>query len=452
MTYLDRRVWVIGLLGFSCGVPLLLTASTLAYWLKQEGLDLKTIGFMSLTALPYTTKFIWAPLVDRLRLPFLTKIFGRRRSWLFLSQITLMLAIFGMSQIQPHRDLTSMAFLALIISFASATQDIVMLAYQVERLGKRQYGPGEAVGVFGYRMGMLLAGAGALYLATFMTWQEVYFFMAASVSIGLVTTLLCQEPTPIVSEEAKLREQKAHEYLHSHPRLQGWKASALSWLYSAVVCPVSDYIRKNGWFLSLLLMLLYKLGDNLIGNMTNIFYAEVGFSNIQIANASKIFGMWASIFGGFVGGMIVVRYGMLKSLFYCAAIHGVATLSYILLYYMGQDTATLYLSVALEHVTGGMRITALFAYQMTLVNPTYAATQLALLTSIVHLGRTLFAALSGWLVESLGWIHFFTLCTLATFPGLYLVFLLSRKSGEKLWGKKQKSPCSHHLTGEPHAT
>ncbi|MBN9342816.1 MAG: MFS transporter [Holosporales bacterium] len=424
---------VIALLGFSCGLPLLLTASTLGYWMAQEKISLTKIGLMSIAVLPYTIKFLWAPLIDRLRLPGLTRWLGRRRAWLFLSQSFLIIFLFCLSRLDPAHHLEQIVIFVFLIAFFSATQDIVMLAYQVERLQRAQYGAGEAAGIFGYRLGILLAGAGAFYLASFLSWNTVYLVMTGFQCIGLITTLCALEPRPLQNPESQLREQKAREYLLTHPRLKGWRGPLLSWFYGALIAPFHDFIKQPAWLASLFIMLFYKCGDNLIGSMGNIYFNKLGFTNIEIANGSKIFGLWATILGGFIGGLIVKRYGMLKSLFWCGAFHGITALGFILLGIVGHNSIVFYLIVALDNITGGMRVTALFAYQMTLCSPSYAATQLALLTSTTHLGRVIFSSSSGWIVEHLGWNTLFWLATFGVVPTLMVIYYLSRIKKENLW-------------------
>jgi PAT family beta-lactamase induction signal transducer AmpG len=419
--YNDRRVLVMGIIGFSCGIPLFLTASTFTLWLNQVGISYTKVGLVSLVALPYTIKFVWAPFVDRLKLPFLTRTLGRRRAWLLLSQISLVASITALSLTNPAHNLFLTCVCAIWVSFSSATQDIIMLAYQVERLEQSQYGEGAAMGIFGYRMGMLLSGAGALYFSEFLDWGQVYQLMALFVLVGVATTLFIKEPTPVINEETRRKEQMANLYIQKHPHIPGLLANGLSWLYAAVVCPFSDYMARSGWVVGILIMLFYKLGDNLIGNMANIFYTEVGFSKSEIASVSKIFGMATTIIGGFLGGFLIARLGILKSLFISALVHGVSILFFVLIAHIGYNLNVFYLSIAIEHVTGGMRTIALFAFQMTLVSPIYAATQLALLTSAVHLGRILTASLSGTLVSALGWTHFFSVCTASTVLSLILV-------------------------------
>lgn len=421
--YKDRRVLIMTLIGFSCGVPLFLTGSTFALWLRQSGISYATVSILGLVALPYTIKFVWAPFIDRLKIPYLTQKLGRRRSWLLISQVGLLVSIFSLAHTNPSQDLTLTILCALGVSFSSATQDVVMLAYQMERLGRNQYGAGEAMGIFGYRLGMLLSGAGALHLAEYFNWGQVYQMMGACISLGILTTLLIAEPPKIMTEETRLKEKQAREYLHSHPKIAKPLAEVLSWLYGAVVCPFRDFMTTQGWIISILIMLFYKLGDNLIGNMSNIFYTEIGFSKAEIANISKVFGMATTVLGGMLGGFMIARFGMIKSLFFSALVHGASILFFVALAKVGHNINLLYFSIAIEHITGGMRTTSLFAFQMTLVNPVYAATQLALLTSAVHLGRTMTAACSGWFVEQLGWIKFFSLSAASTFVSLGLVML-----------------------------
>ena len=430
--YNDRRMFIMAFIGFSCGIPLFLTASTLSLWLNESGVSYTKIGLIGWVAFPYTIKFLWSPFIDRLKIPFLSKALGRRRSWLLLSQVALIASILALSQTNPAENLFLTAVCAIFVTFSAATQDVTMLAYQVERLGRQQYGAGEATGIFGYRMGMLMSGAGALYFADFFTWSEVYQIMALFVGVGVITTLIIKEPDPVENKEAQLKELQAKEYLHSHPKLSKKMAQVLSWLYGAVLCPFSNFMRQKGWWISLLIMLFYKLGDNLVGNMTNIFLVEVGYSKSEIASVSKIFGMAASIFGGFVGGYLIARIGIVKALIITAAIHGISMLMFVIIANVGYDLDLLYLTIALEHITSGMRTTALFAFQMTLVTPTYAATQLALLTSTVHFGRVATSSFSGILVENLGWASFFSLASAATIVSLLLVVLFARINKEEL--------------------
>lgn len=400
------------------------------------GLSYTKIGFFALATLPYAFKFLWSPLIDRLTLPFFGTFLGKRRGWLLFSQLSLMVSLWCLASIDISHNLVTTAFIVFGVSFFAATQDILLLTYQAEILARSTYGAGEAMSIFGYRMGMIVASAGALYLASSFSWGTVYVIMSMFVLVGIITTLFIAEPVVHPSVEAVLREEKARDYLHSHPRLRGWQARILSWCYGAIVCPFADLIQNKIWIPALLVIFFYKLGDNLIGTMSNLFYVDLGFSKIDIANASKIFGMWASIFGGFVGGMLINRLGMVRSLFWFALIHAVATLMFVVMSYVGNSLPFLYFSIALEHITGGMRTTALFAYQLTLCNVSYAATQLALMTSLVNLGRTSCASISGFLVDILGWTEFFFLASASSIPVLLLVLWLGKKANEPVFALK----------------
>jgi MFS transporter, PAT family, beta-lactamase induction signal transducer AmpG len=303
----------------------------------------------------------------------------------------------------------------------------------METLPKSQYGPGDAIGVMGTRLGMLVGGAGAIYLADFISWEVVYALLAGVMTIGILTTLFISEPNPIINKETLEQEKKIAEYLHSHPRLNHRVSVMLSWLYAAVVCPFSDFMKQKGWLAALGIMFLYKFGDNLIGSMPNLMYLELGFTKSQIAEATKLFGMITSILGGLIGGVIITRIGFLRGLLYFGALHMVATIMYILTFYAGNDISVLYVSVALEHLTAGMRTAALFAYQMTLSNPIYAATQLAILTSLVNFGRTAFASVSGIAVGYLGWVNFYNLAIMASIPALMICMYLMRLHEERVF-------------------
>jgi PAT family beta-lactamase induction signal transducer AmpG len=428
--YLQKRLLIIALLGFSSGIPLFLTSSTLTIWLKELGYGYATIGYFAIATLPYSFRFVWAPLIDRMPLPFFTKTFGRRRGWLISSQISLMACLVAFNFLGPSIELT------FLTTFCAATQETVLLTYQMESLTQKEFGPGDAIGVFGARIAMLISGAGAIYMSTFIPWGIVYVIMAVCVSVGLITTLCMAEPQPVISKESQLQEKKIAEYLHTHPRLKPKTAAALSWGYAAIVCPFTDFMKQRGWLAALGVMLIYKFGDDFLGTMPNIMYMELGFSKAEIAQATKLFGIAASMLGGLIGGLVVVKMGFFRSLFYCGIFHLLATFMYIVTYYKGHDMTMLYIAIGLEHITGGMRTTALFSYQLVLCNPVYAATQLALLTSLVNLGRTLFASTSGLAVEQFGWVNFYNIAIIGSLPSLLLVIYMMKLSGESLFNRR----------------
>ncbi len=430
--YNDRRLLILVLLGFSSGVPLFLTSSTLAIWLGERNINYTTIGFFSAASFPYALKFLWAPCIDRVNWPWLTEKLGRRRSWLFISQLILMvgLSLFATFTIEQHLYLA--AGLALLVSFAAATQESTMLAYQLESLSRKSYGPGDALCILGYRIGMLVSGAGALYIATHLGWEIAYLLMALCIGVGLLTVLVIKEPVVSTDPAVQQLEQSVQTFLQSHQKFSSMLGARMGKILAAVICPFLDFMRLPYWWVSILLMFIYKLGDNLVVPMTNLFYMDLGFSKIELAQAVKAFGMQATILGGIFGGILIVRLGFIRSMFVFCLLHAIANSMYLVMAYTGHNLSMLYIAVALEHITSGMKTNALMAYQLTLCNVSYAATQLALMTSCVSLGRTIFSIPSGWLADQLGWYNFFSVALLANIPALILLLYLLKWSGEFL--------------------
>jgi len=348
-----------------------------------------------------------------------------------------MINLFVLSFIDPIDSFILTVFILFCVTFFAATQEIVMLAYQAERLGRSQFGAGEAMCVFGYRMGMLVSGAGALHLSNFFTWNEIYLFMSLLCIVGIITTLSISEPKVLHNNNYDYQDKYLKKYKSVYSNLSHSASKILVLIHHSILSPFVDFVKNPGWYVVILIMLFYKLGDNLIGTMSNLFYLDLGFTSSEIAGASKVFGMWATILGGFVGGMLISRLGMIKSIFIFGLMHGFSILMYIFLEKFEGGVYFLYLSIALENITGGMRTTALFAFQFTLCNVSYAATQLALLTSCVHLGRTLCSSISGWLVDNLGWLDFFYLATISTIPSLIFVIWISNITGESFFVTKK---------------
>ncbi len=413
--YCHPRLLAVLFLGFASGLPLALTGATLAVRLTEVGVSLAGIGAFALVATPYSLKFLWAPLVDRMPLPVLTRLFGRRRGWMLLTQAMLIGSLLTLGAIDPRIDPWLTALLALIVAFCSASQDIVIDAYRVEILTPEQYGAGAAMVQFGYRIAMLVSGAGALYLASYVPWSAVYAAMAALVAVGIVTVLLNPEPP-----SAPPPPVKAGAPLGDRMRL---------WLVDAVANPFLDMIARHGWSVLAIiaLVLLYKLGDALAGVMANPFYIKMGFSKIEIANISKLFGFVATVLGTFVGGALVARMGALPALLLCGLLQMASNLMFAVQAVVGYDTTVLTATIAIENLSGGMGSAAFVAYISGLCNLTYTGTQYALLSSLASSGRNVLAASGGLLVEHLGWVHFFVLSTAAAVPGLMLLVWMMRR-------------------------
>lgn len=407
--YLERPVLTQFFLGFASGLPLLLTLSTLTVWLAESGVSKTAIGLFALVGAPYTFKFAWAPLIDRMPIPLLTRCFGRRRGWMLACQAGLVLAILGLGASDPAIDAGRTAIFALLVAFFSASQDIVIDAFRVESLETRQQGAGAGILVLGYRMGMLVAGAGSLYLAAFHGWFATYAIMAALALTGSLAIL--SSPEPADGEPAA-----------GKPGLGTWGA----WLHGAVVAPFADFLSRPSWLAILLFIVLYKFGDALAGVMANPFYIEMGFSKIEIASISKLFGLAATLAGGLIGGIMVARLGLLKSLMVCGALQMASNLMFAVQAMAGYDLALLTVTIGLENLTGGMGTAAFVAYLSSLCNVAYTATQYALLSSLMAFARTVLASSGGWLADHMDWVGFFLLSAVAALPGLVMLVWLMR--------------------------
>lgn len=408
--YADRRILVVLLLGFSSGLPLLLTASTLSLWLTEEGVSLATIGLFAMVGIPYSFKFLWAPLVDRAPLPLLTRLFGRRRGWALATQGALVAALLALGACDPAADPWRVAALALVVSFCSASQDIVIDAYRVEILEERQYGAGAAAVQFGYRTAMLVSGAGALLLASVMPWFWVYATMAALVGIGVLTILFSREPASPAS------------VVKPAPGL-------VAWAQDAFVGPFADMLKRHGWTVAVILafVVLYKLGDAMAGVMANPFYVKIGFTKVDIAEISKLYGFVATIAGAAMGGILVARIGIARSLLICGVLQAASNLMFAWQAHVGADRLWLIATISIENVSGGMGSAAFVAYISALCSLTYTGTQYSLLSSLAALGRTVLAAQGGYVVEAVGWIDFFLFSTVAALPGLALLLWMMRR-------------------------
>ncbi len=387
----SRRILVSGLMGFSCGLPLLLTISVLQAWMKEEGVDLAVIGLMSLVGLPYTLKFLWSPLLDRYTLPFL----GRRRGWLLVAQLLLILAIAGLGLTKPAQNPFMVALAALLVTFFSASQDILVDAYRREDLADEELGLGSSLYVNGYRVGMLLASGGGLIMADHMSFQLVYLIMAACMSVGLVTTLFT--PEPVVAEGA--------------PRS----------IREAVIDPFVDYFSRTGAFWILAFILLYKIGDQMASTMTTPFYLDIGFTKTEIGAVVKLFGFWATIIGGFAGGLLMLKLGINRSLWIFGGLQAASTLGFTVLAWLGHSLPGLAAVIAFENLSSGMGTTAYVAFMASLTNRKFTATQYALLSSLMGVPRVIASAPTGWMAKVMGWPAFFIACALVALPGLFLL-------------------------------
>jgi PAT family beta-lactamase induction signal transducer AmpG len=406
--YKEPRLVAILLMGFSSGLPLALTGATLGVWLAEAGLSLTAIGFFVLVGTAYTFKFVWSPILDRMQLPPGFRALGRRRGWAFLVQILLCVAILTLGMADPRIDPRWTALAAVAVAFLSASQDIVIDAFRVELLDEHEQAAGAAATQIGYRFGMLASGAGALYLATFYGWQVTYAVMGALVGVGMITVLLTREPAASTTV--------------------GRPATTfVEWFKEAEIAPFADFITRPYWALILLFVVLYKLGDALAGTVSSPFYIKMGFSKIEIANISKIFGLIATLVGLALGGFVTQALGLARGLMVCGILQMLSNLMFVLQAHVGYDVPLLMATIGIENLTGAMGSTAFVAFLSSLCRVSFTATQYALLSSLAAVPRTVMAAFGGWLAEILGWIPFFLLTVLAALPGLLLLAWLTRR-------------------------
>lgn len=390
------------LLGFVSGLPFLLISSTLSLWLKDIGISLAAIGVFSLVKAPYSFKWLISPIIDQYSLPFFSKL-GRRRGWAVFLQILLMLSLIYMALTNPRLSPLMFVFFVLMVALFSASQDIVLDAYRIESFNSKEQGAGVAVFVLGYRIGSLFSGAGALFLASIMSWSHVYLIMASGVLIGLITILLSKEPK-------NNRASKPY--------------TLRATIVNAVIKPFSDFMKRDKWLLILLFIFFYRMSDAYVAPMAYPFFDDIGFSKVQIASIIKIYGVIATILGTLVGGIIINRIGLARALFICGILQGASNLVYVGQVYAGNNAPVLMINIFIENISGGMGTAAFVAYLSTLCNKKYTATQYALLSSFMGIARDLFAATSGFVANILSWQTFFLITTLMSIPGMIILYYL----------------------------
>lgn len=414
--YFNRKMAALTALGFASGFPFLLVFSTLSLWLKEAGWTYAAIGAFSLVKIPYAFKWAWSPLLDNIKLPLLWHL-GRRRSWGLLMQILLFLAVMAMSAVNPEYQHRLIWICAAAVCFSSASLDIILDAYRVETFKDtpNEQASGAAVFVLGYRLGLIFSGAGALWLATIMSWNNVYMIMASGSVIGFITLLLIKEPDTgfkyITDSHKPIRTRVTEFFTHS------------------VKAPLQDFTKHEHWPLIIFLIFIYRMSDAYFAPMSFPFYDDMGFSKAEIAYVIKIYGMAATIAGGLFGGVLLKKIGLFKGLYLCGFIQGLTTLLFSLQALAGHNVPLLTVVITLENFSSGMATTAFVAYISSLCNVLYTATQYALLSSLMSLARDVFSATSGLLAQLVSWPIFFIVAAAFSIPGIISVkYLANRKT------------------------
>lgn len=391
------------LLGFVSGTPFLLTLSTLSFWLSENGVSKSVIGLFILATLPYSFKFLWAPLLDHFNFPWLGKKWGRKKTWALVSQLLLIFSIIKLGQCNPQISLTHIAFWAFMVSFFSATQDTVIDALRIEILGREEVGAGAAMETIGFRLGMMLSGAGALYLAQIYSWQEAYTFLALVIILGMVAMFFLAEPTI-----TPLPLQKFSSLVRIYS--QSWGSLA-----------------KEEQFINILLFIfLFKMGDTVINSMVSPFLCDLGFSKIEFANVSKFFGISLMVVGGLIGGLMVAQLGLFQTTIFCAFLQCISCLLFVIQALVGHNLTVLFITVGIESFTSGLCSAAFIALLSSFCYAPFSASHFTLLYSFGSLCRVIISSGAGILADHLGWIWLFGLTSSVLFPTLCVLVYMKR--------------------------
>jgi MFS transporter, PAT family, beta-lactamase induction signal transducer AmpG len=415
--YAEPRVLAVLLLGFSSGIPLALTGQTLSVWMREAGVSLSVVGLFSLVGLPYVLKFAWAPLLDAVRIPFLTRRLGRRRAWLLTTQVALAASVIALGSHDPKAQPLLTAALALLVAFCSATQDIVIDAFRIESLSRSRLAAGLANYVAGYRVALLVATAGAFEIQSRLqtsgltsgaSWGATYAVMGLLVLAGSAAVILSREPAD-PGAAARMDEPFSRRFR------------------TAVIRPFADFVRRSDWLVILLFVMLFKLGDAMAGLMTAPFVLDIGFDKVEYGRVVKVFGFAATLLGGFAGGYLSRFFGSMRGLWLAAVAQIASNLMFIWLAHTGPELYALVVTIGIENLTSALGTVLFLAYLSEFCdNRAYTATLYALLSALSAVGRTVLSASAGWLAETFGWPGFFLLTTIAALPALVLLRRLSR--------------------------
>ncbi len=426
--YHHPRVAAMMFLGFSAGLPYLLVFTTLSAWLRDVGVSRTAIGFFAWVGITYSIKVLWAPVVDRVSLPLITRLLGKRRSWMIVGQLGIAIGLFSMAGSAPGQGLTTFALLALLVAFSSATQDVTIDAYRIEAVSEERQAAMAATYILGYRIALLVAGAGAFYIAELASWSAAYYAMTALMLVGIVTALVIAEPDHHGVTENSIPEERVVAFMQRSAHLSPHLRAGFAWFIGAVVCPFVDFFVRNGARAVVILAFIsvFRLSDITMGIMSNPFYLDIGFSKFEIANVTKVFGFFMTIAGAILGGALVVRYGIMRPLLMAAIMVSVTNLLFAVLAASGREMSLLVLVISADNLSGGLATSVFIAYLSSLVNQAYTATQYALFSSLMTLPGKFISGFSGVIVDGYGYVHFFVYASLIGIPAILLALYLMR--------------------------
>ena len=427
--YKNPRVLSMLFLGFSAGLPILLVFGTLSAWLNSEGVDKTTIGFVSWVALAYGLKFLWSPLVDRMALPWLTRLLGQRRGWMLLAQVGVITGLVAMSQVNPTSQLQWLVAFAVLTAFSSATQDITIDAWRIEAIEEDMQGAMAGTYQLGYRIGMILAGSMAFVIADIISWSMAYLVMAAFMLVGVVTTFVISEPDHSARNSEWETEKRVVSLLERNQHLPEKIRRLQAWFVGAVICPFADFFNRHGWTALLILSFIavFRMSDITLGVMAFPFYQDMGYSGKEIGLVSGLVGKFVTIAGALIGGVLVVRYGVMRMLLAGAIL--VILTNLLFAWLAGQEPLLVWLIlvVGADNLAGGLAGTVFIAYLSSLTNRLYTATQYALFSSIMLLLPKFIGGFSGMVVDASNYETFFLYAACLGLPAVALILLLIKK-------------------------
>ncbi|WP_148254748.1 AmpG family muropeptide MFS transporter [Aidingimonas lacisalsi] len=426
--YLRPPVITMLFLGFSAGLPFLLVFSTLSAWLRSSDVEVAAIGFFSWIGILYSIKFFWAPVVDRLALPIMTRVFGQRRGWMLCAQAMIAAGLIGLSSLEAHLNLTLVAIFALLVAFGSATQDITIDAFRIESAEDDVQAAMASTYIIGYRSGLLAAGAGALYIADLVSWEVAYLSMAALVGVGALTALVRPEPQRSSLTVQLIHEPRVRSFIRNSRDRPKPLRRLQAWAIGAIICPFTDFFTRHRhkalWLL--VFVAVFRISDLSMAAMANPLYIDLGFSLSTIANVTNVFGIAMSIGGGILGGLLVARYGIGPILILGAGIVAVTNLLFALLAVSGANTPMLVMTIVGDNLSNGLASTVFIAFLSSLTSRAYTATQYALFSSLMTLPGKFIGGFSGIVVDTQGYVAFFILASLLGIPAIILAWRVHR--------------------------
>jgi len=428
LVYKNPKVISMLFLGFAAGLPILLVFGTLSAWLRVEGVDKTTIGFVSWVALAYGFKFLWSPLVDKMPIPLLTRTLGQRRSWMLLAQLGVIVGLVNMASSDPLSQLQAVVLFAVLTAFSSATQDISIDAWRIEAIDEAFQGAMAGTYQLGYRLGMIVAGGGAFTLAYYYSWPTAYLIMAACMLMGPVTVFIIAEPYRRLGELELAIEKALIEKADAEIDLPGVLQRLKNWFIAAVVSPFAEFFARNGWFSVVILsfIMVFRISDITLGVMANPFYIDIGYSELEIGLVTKTVGPFVTIAGALFGGVLVMRYGKMKMLLAGSILVVVTNLLFAWLANQQAELRWLIMVVGADNLAAGIATTTFIAYLSSLTNQAYTATQYALFSSIMLLLAKFVAGFSGLVVDQTSYTVFFTIAAALGLPSIFLILVLMR--------------------------